>query len=67
MEDKAFLLEMEHGSRDGKQGVSAVLNKQLSHDIVRHQKITAAFIENDVIGCYDRMVNSLLLLELRRL
>lgn len=41
------------------------MNKQLTHHIIRHQKLTAAFIENDAVGCYDRMMNNLLIMELK--
>ncbi len=58
---------MQHGSREGKQYVSTVLTKQLTHDIVRHKKTTAAFIENDTTGRDDRMVKSLLLFKLQQL
>jgi hypothetical protein len=47
--------------------MSAVLSKILTHDLVRQEKSTAAFIENDAEGCYDGMVNNLILLELHRM
>ncbi len=55
---------MQYGSREGRQFISVVLNKQLTHDIIRHKKSTAV-IKNDAVGCYDRMTNNLLLPEMQ--
>ncbi len=67
MEDNNLVPDMQYGPREGRQCISAVLNQQITHDIIRHKKSTAAFIENDAVGCYDRMANNLLLLEMQRL
>jgi hypothetical protein len=67
MEDHALIPEMQYGSRPSKMCVSPVLNKVISYDIVRQTKFNGAFIENDAIGCYDRLVNNLVFLELKRL
>jgi hypothetical protein len=67
LEDKLLIPTMQYGSRPGKHCHSAILNKQLTFEILRQTKETAAFIENDAIGCYDRMVNPILILCLRKL
>lgn len=67
IEDNNFVSDMQYGSRPGKKCISAILHKLLTYIIAMHKKGTAAFIENDAVGCYDQMVSNILLLCLRRL
>jgi hypothetical protein len=62
IEDNDMVPNMQYGSRPGRNCQSAVLQKVLSHDIVRLTRQTAAYMENDAIGCYDRLMNNVLLL-----
>jgi hypothetical protein len=57
--------DMQHGSRASKLCQSAVLNKQLTFEIHRYQKRPLAYIENDAVGCYDRIISPLILIFLR--
>jgi hypothetical protein len=66
LEDTKTIDDMQYGSRPGKQCPSAVLHKVLLHDISRWMKSPLACIENDAVGCYDRLVNGLVLLLLRK-
>jgi hypothetical protein len=59
LEDDNLVSNMQFGSRPGRQCISAILHKILNYNIICHTKQTAAFIENDAIGCYDKMVNNL--------
>jgi hypothetical protein len=57
--------DMQHGSRALKLCHSAVLNKQLTFEIHKYTKQHIVYIENDAVGCYDRIMNPLILLFLR--
>ena len=58
---------MQYGSSDGQMTISAILNKVLTFDIVRMQKIIMATEENDAIGCYDRVMQQKVSLFLQRM
>jgi hypothetical protein len=66
LEDKAIIGDKQYGSRPGWQCQSAVLQKVLIHEITRATKIPAAVIENEAVGCYDHLVNCLILLLLHK-
>jgi hypothetical protein len=59
--------EMQFGSLPGKRCLSAALKKILSHDHIHIFKETAAYIENDAVGCYNRLVSNLILTVLQKL
>jgi len=67
MEDAELMSEMQYGSSPSKMSISPVINKVVSFDLVRQTKVNGAFIENDAIGCYDRLVNNLVFPQLRHL
>jgi hypothetical protein len=67
LEDLGLISDMQYGSRPKKLCQSATLNKQLTFEILRYKNETAAFIKNDAVGCYDRIVNPLVLLMLWKL
>jgi hypothetical protein len=62
MNDHSMIPAMQYGSVPGKHCLSAVLKKVLSHDHLRLTKQNGAFLENDAVGCYDRLVNNLVLM-----
>jgi hypothetical protein len=62
LENEGLAPDMQHGSRASKLCHSAVLNKQLTLEIHRYAKKPLAYIENDAVSCYDRIINPLVLL-----
>jgi len=65
LEQAGLAPDIQHGSWASKLCHSAVLNKQLTFEIHRYSKQPIAYIENDAVGCYDRITNPLKLIFLR--
>jgi hypothetical protein len=65
LEDSNSIGSMQYMSRPGKQCQSTVLQKVLVRDITRLTRTPVAFIENNAVGCYNRLVNGIILLMLR--
>lgn len=66
-EDTDQLHDIQYGSRPGRMCISPVLNKTLSYDLMRQTKRTGATLDIDALGCFDRIIQSLVLLLARRL
>jgi len=64
LEDFQMIPDMQCRSCPSKMCISPVINKVLSYDLVHQTKVNGAFIENGAVGYYDRLVNSLVFLEL---
>ncbi len=67
IEDANDMPNMQYGSQLAKQCISTVLNKVPQLEIQRYYKHPLAYIENEAVGCYDKIMNPLILLALRQL
>jgi hypothetical protein len=67
LEDNKILPDMQYGSPPARQCVSAVLTKVLQFEIQRYKKEAIACIENDAVGCYDRIANPIVIMSLRKM
>lgn len=66
-EDNKSLYDNQYGGRRGRQPQSAILNKILSLETIRHYGEDAALVDNDAKACYDRIIPYLTTYMLRRL
>jgi exonuclease III len=56
-----------YGSRPGHRSNVCALNKVLTYDILRQQRIPAALCSNDAMSCYDRIVHAIASICMQRL
>ena len=66
-EDKQAFHDNQYGGRRGRQPQSAILNKILTFEVIRHYGEDAAMVDNDAKACYDRILPYLTAYMLRRL
>ena len=55
-ENNSSFHDNQYGGRRGRQSQSAILNKILSIEIIRHYGDDAAIVDNDAKACYDRII-----------
>jgi hypothetical protein len=65
LEDSRSLPDVQHGSRLSKLCHSTVLNKCLTYEMHQYKKQTIAYLENNAVGCFDRIANPLVLIFLQ--
>jgi hypothetical protein len=66
-EAKGGLAPEQYGSRKGLSAISHCINKRLTFDLLRQQRIPGALLANDAKSCYDRIVYSVASLCMQRL
>ena len=52
-EDNQAFHDNQYGGRRGRQPQSAILNKILTLEVIRHYGEDAALVDNDAKACYD--------------
>ena len=66
-EENNLLAREQYGSRKGKSAIEHVVNKRIMYDLLRQYRKPGALCSNDAIGCFDRMVHSVVMLAYKRL
>ena len=65
-ESHKCLAPEQYGSRKRFTAIEHALNKRLTFDILRQQRLPAAWCANDAKSCYDRIVHSVASICMRR-
>jgi hypothetical protein len=65
-EDNGILAKEQFGSRKNKSAIEHAINKRLTLDFSRQQKITCVYIANDAKSCYDRILLMVAYLAMRK-
>ena len=65
-EQHSCLAPEQYGSRKTLTAIEHALNKRLTFDLLRQQRLPAAWCANDAKSCYDRIVHSVASLCMRR-
>ena len=66
-EDMGLMDDAQMGGRINRMSISTVLRKILQNDSLRMEKRSAAILDNDARGCYDRILPSLATLTCMRM
>jgi hypothetical protein len=59
--------DQQHGAQPRRITIGALLLARFEKDLIRQLKINSAHMDNDEIGCYDRIIVSLGMIACQRL